>query len=88
MIGHTIIIGAIPYVFSLDNKAETKTKFCHDKEMNLWTDILFDNQTKQLQSGEVGAVVATIRDMAHNASRDTITTLEKNAIEPLRGYGK
>ena len=84
--------GAIPYVRVFDGviKAGMKAKFfAHDKEYEITETgyfVLDKIKTKQLKSGEVGYVVASIRDMAHIKPGDTITTLEKNATEPLSGY--
>ncbi len=41
-----------------------------------------------LQSGEVGYIAAAIKDISLVSVGDTITTLEKPAIEPLAGYKK
>ena len=87
--------GAIPYVRVFDGviKAGMKAKFfAHDKEEYEITEtgyfVLDKIKTKELQSGDVGYVVASIRDMAHIEAGDTITTLEQNASEPLPGYKK
>ena len=86
--------GAIPYVRVFDGvlKAGMKAKFfAHDKEYEITETgyfVLDKIKTKQLKSGEVGYIVASIRDMAHIEPGDTITTLEKNATESLPGYKK
>ena len=73
-------------------KAGMKAKFfAHDKEYEITETgyfVLDKIKTKQLKSGEVGYIVASIRDMAHIKPGDTITTLEKNATESLSGYKK
>ena len=86
--------GAIPYVRVFDGviKAGMKAKFfAHDKEYEITETgyfVLNKIKTKQLKSGEVGYIVASIRDMAHIKPGDTITTLEKNATQSLPGYKK
>ena len=86
--------GAIPYIRVFDGviKAGMKAKFfAHDKEYEVTETgyfIIDKVKTKELKSGEVGYIVASIRDMAHIEPGDTITTLEKNATEPLPGYKK
>ena len=86
--------GAIPYVRVFDGviKAGMKAKFfAHEKEYEITETgyfVLDKIKTKELQSGDVGYVVASIRDMAHIEAGDTITTLEQNASEPLPGYKK
>ena len=86
--------GAIPYVRVFDGvlRAGMKARFfAHDKEYEITETgyfILDKIKTKELHSGEVGYVVASIRDMAHIEPGDTITTSENNADEPLPGYKK
>ena len=58
------------------------------KKFNQQSKRLQKIKTKELQSGEVGYIVASIRDIAHIEPGDTITTLENNANEPLSGYKK
>ena len=45
-------------------------------------------KTSKLQSGDVGYVVANIRDMEHIEPGDTITTEKDEAEKPLPGYKK
>ena len=45
-------------------------------------------KASELQSGDVGYVVANIRDMEHIEPGDTITTKNDEAEEPLPGYKK
>ena len=86
--------GAIPYIRVFDGvlRAGMKAKFfAHEKEYEITETgyfVLDKIKTKELQSGEVGYVVASIRDMAHIDPGDTITTLENKAHEPLPGYKK
>ncbi len=86
--------GVIPYVRVFDGvlKAGMRAKFfAHDKEYEITETgyfVLDKIKTKELKSGEVGYVVASIRDMAHINPGDTITTLEKNATNQLPGYKK
>ena len=86
--------GAIPYVRVFDGvlRAGMKAKFfTHEKEYEITETgyfVLDKIKTKELRSGEVGYVVASVRDMAHIDPGDTITTLENSADEPLPGYKK
>ena len=43
-------------------------------------------ESDELKSGDVGYIVASIRDMAHIQPGDTITTKESKALIPLPGY--
>ena len=45
-------------------------------------------ESDELKSGDVGYVVASIRDMAHIQPGDTITSKQEPCIEPLSGYKK
>lgn len=42
----------------------------------------------ELKSGEVGFIVASIKDISSVSVGDTITTLSNPAIEPIKGYKK
>ena len=86
--------GVIPYVRVYDGilKAGMKAKFfAHDKEYEITETgyfVLDKIKTKELCSGEVGYVVANIRDMGHVEPGDTITISNNKAIDPLPGYKK
>ena len=45
-------------------------------------------ETDQLKSGDVGYIIASIRDMGHIQPGDTITSKEYPCSEPLPGYKK
>ena len=45
-------------------------------------------ETEELKSGDVGYVVASIRDMAHIQPGDTITVSQDPCLKPLPGYKK
>ena len=83
--------GAIPYVRVFDGvlKAGMRAKFfAHDKEYEITETgyfVLKKIKTKELRSGEVGYVVASIRDMWHIELGDTITITENKTINPLIG---
>ena len=86
--------GAIPYVRVFDGviKAGMRAKFfTHDKEYEITETgyfVLDKIKTKELHSGEVGYIIASIRDMGHIEPGDTISTIENQANEPLHGYKK
>ena len=86
--------GAIPYVRVFDGviKAGMRAKFfTHDKEYEITETgyfVLDKIKTKELHSGEVGYIIASIRDMSHIEPGDTISTIENQANEPLHGYKK
>ena len=86
--------GAIPYVRVFDGILKpgmTIQFFSHGKEYDITETghfILEKVKTKELKSGEVGYVVASIRDMSHIEPGDTITTKEDMATKRLPGYKK
>jgi GTP-binding protein LepA len=86
--------GAIPYVRVFDGvlrKGMTAQFFAHDCEYEITETghfILDKIKTSELRSGEVGYVVASIRDMSHIEPGDTITVKENKADEQLPGYKK
>ncbi len=86
--------GAIPYVRVFDGilKPGMVIKFfSHDKEYDIIETghfVLDKVKTNELQSGEVGYIVASIRDMSHIEPGDTITEKQNEAEERLPGYKK
>jgi len=86
--------GAIPYVRVFDGvikPGDTAKFFAHDREYEITETghfILDKVKTSELRSGDVGYVVASIRDMGHIEPGDTITTKETEASEALPGYKK
>ena len=86
--------GAIPYVRVFDGviKPGMIAKFfTHGKEYEITETghfVLEKVKTEELRSGDVGYIVASIRDMSHIEPGDTITTKESTAQEPLDGYKK
>lgn len=84
--------GVIPYV-RMDSgviKAGMTAKFfAHDNVYEI-TEVghfvLKKVPTKELKSGDVGYVVANIRDVAHIKAGDTLTTKQVPADFPLPGY--
>ena len=86
--------GAIPYVRVFDGvlrPGDTVRFFAHDREYEVTETghfVLDKVKTSELRSGDVGYIVASIRDMAHIEPGDTITTKANEAKEPLPGYKK
>ena len=86
--------GAIPYVRIFDGvikKGMTAQFFAHDREYEITETghfVLEKVKTKELRAGDVGYVVASIRDMGHIEPGDTITVKENKAEEQLPGYKK
>ena len=86
--------GAIPYVRIFDGiikKGMTVQFFAHDREYEITETghfVLEKVKTKELRAGDVGYVVASIRDMGHIEPGDTITVKENKAEEQLPGYKK
>ena len=84
--------GAIPYVRMFDGVLKpgmTAQFFTHDREYEITETgyfILDKVKTKELGSGEVGYVVASIRDMGHIEPGDTITVKGNKADASLPGY--
>ena len=86
--------GAIPYVRVYDGviKKGMSVKFHAHEETYDITEVghfvLKMIETDQLNSGDVGYIVASIRDMGHIQPGDTITSKEEPCSEPLPGYKK
>ena len=67
----------------------TANFFAHGKEYEITETgyfILDKIKNAELKSGDVGYVVAGVRDMSHIQPGDTITTRESKALIPLSGY--
>ena len=84
--------GAIPYVRVVDGvlkPGETARFFGHNHEYEI-TEVghfVMDMiKAKELRAGDVGYVIANIRDVAHILPGDTLTTKPKKAEEPLPGF--
>jgi len=86
--------GAIPYVRVFDGVIKpgmTSKFFAHDKEYEITETghfVLDKIKTNELRAGDVGYVVASIRDMGHIEPGDTITVKDNKAEERLPGYKK
>lgn len=86
--------GAIPYVRVFDGiiKAGMTAQFFSHNEKYEITEvghfILKHVPTKELRAGDVGYVIANIRDVAHIEPGDTITTKQNPAEKRLSGYKK
>jgi len=86
--------GAIPYVRVFDGvlkKGMTAQFFAHGREYEITETghfVLDKVKTAELRSGDVGYIVASIRDMGHIEPGDTITVKENKADDPLPGYKK
>ena len=86
--------GAVPYIRVFDGviKAGMTAKFfAHDKEYEITETghfILDKVKTNSLESGDVGYINASIREMGHIQPGDTITVKDNQAIKPLPGYKK
>ena len=84
--------GAIPYVRVFDGvlKGGTTAKFfAHDRQYDI-TEVghfvLKQIPAKELRAGDVGYLLASIRDVSHILPGDTITTKQDSAVEPLPGF--
>jgi len=86
--------GAIPYIRVFDGiiKPGMIAKFfAHEKEYEITETghfVLDKVKTSELQSGDVGYIVASIRDMSHIEPGDTITIKDRLSKKPLDGYKK
>jgi len=86
--------GAVPYVRVFDGVLKPgmiARFFSHDQEYEiteLGHFIMDKVKTDELRSGDVGYIVASIRDMSHIEPGDTITIKENVAKERLPGYKK
>ena len=84
--------GAIPYVRVFDGvikPSDTIQFFAHNTKYDISEVghfILKQVQAKELRSGDVGYLLASIRDVSHILPGDTITTKEDTASEPLPGF--
>ncbi|MFQ6678051.1 MAG: translation elongation factor 4 [Fidelibacterota bacterium] len=84
--------GAIPYVRVMDGVLKPGTRavfFAHDKKYDI-TEVghfvLKQMKADELHSGDVGYILASIRDVDDVRPGDTLTTKENLASEPLPGY--
>ena len=84
--------GAIPYVRVVDGvlkPGSTARFFGHSHEYEI-TEVghfvIKMIKAKELRAGDVGYVIANIRDVAHILPGDTLTTKPKKAEEPLSGF--
>ncbi|HIB73347.1 MAG TPA: elongation factor 4 [Candidatus Marinimicrobia bacterium] len=84
--------GAIPYVRVVDGvlkPGSTAMFFGHNHEYEI-TEVghfvLKMIKAKELRSGDVGYVIANIRDLAHILPGDTLTAKPNQAEEPLPGF--
>ncbi len=86
--------GAIPYIRVFDGVLKpgmTARFFAHDREYEITETghfVLDKIKTSELRSGDVGYIVASIRDMGHIEPGDTITSKDNMAKDPLPGYKK
>ena len=84
--------GAIPYVRVFDGvikPSDTIQFFSHNTKYDISEVghfILKQVQAKELKSGDVGYLLASIRDVSHILPGDTITTKENTASESLPGF--
>jgi len=84
--------GAISYVRVMDGVITPGARakfFAHDREYDISEVghfVMNRVKAKELRSGDVGYVVASIRDVNHVLPGDTLTTKENAASEPLPGY--
>ncbi len=84
--------GAIPYVRVFDGviKAGTTARFFahqHQYEITEVGHFVMEHiPTDELRSGDVGYVIANIRDVAHIQPGDTLTVKQNQAEESLPGY--
>ena len=86
--------GAIPYIRVFDGILKpgmTAQFFAHGIEYEITETghfVLDKIKSTELRSGDVGYIVASIRDMGHIEPGDTITTKENKADKQLPGYKK
>jgi len=86
--------GAIPYVRVFDGVLKpgmTAQFFAHGIEYEITETgyfIMEKVKSKELHSGDVGYIMASIRDMGHIEPGDTITVKENRADQELPGYKK
>ncbi len=84
--------GAIPYVRVFDGVLKpgaTARFFAHDRQYDI-TEVghfvLKQVPAKELRAGDVGYLLASIRDVSHILPGDTITTKDHPATEALPGF--
>ena len=84
--------GAIPYVRVVDGVLKpglTARFFSHNHEYEI-TEVghfvIKMIKAKELRAGDVGYVIANIRDVAHILPGDTLTAKPNQAVEPLPGF--
>ena len=84
--------GAIPYVRVVDGVLKpglTARFFGHSHEYEI-TEVghfvIKMIKAKELHAGDVGYVIANIRDVAHILPGDTLTATPNQAVEPLAGF--
>ena len=84
--------GAIPYVRVVDGvlkPGSTARFFGHSHEYEI-TEVghfvIKMIKAKELRAGDVGYVIANIRDVAHILPGDTLTAKPNQAVEPLAGF--
>ena len=84
--------GAIPYVRVVDGvlkPGSTVRFFGHSHEYEI-TEVghfvMKMIKAKELRAGDVGYVIANIRDVAHILPGDTLTAKPNQAVEPLPGF--
>ncbi|RMF09208.1 MAG: elongation factor 4 [Candidatus Neomarinimicrobiota bacterium] len=84
--------GAIPYVRVFDGvlkPGQTAQFFSHDQQYEI-TEVghfvLKQVPTPELRAGDVGYVIANIRDVRHIMAGDTLTVKQNRAADPLPGY--
>ena len=86
--------GAIPYVRVFDGVLRpgmTAQFFAHDIEYEITETgyfIMEKVKSSELRSGDVGYIMASIRDMGHIEPGDTITVKANRADQALSGYKK
>ena len=84
--------GAIPYVRVFEGVLKPQTTarfFAHNRDYDI-TEVghfvLKKVPTKELRAGDVGYLLASIRDVSHILPGDTITTKEQPAADALPGF--
>jgi len=84
--------GAIPYVRVFDGvikSGDTAQFFAHNQKYDISEVghfVLKQVPTKEIRAGDVGYLLASIRDVSHILPGDTITTSNNIASEPLPGF--
>ena len=84
--------GAIPYVRVFEGVLKSRTTarfFAHNRQYDI-TEVghfvLKKVPTKELRAGDVGYLLASIRDVSHILPGDTITTKQQPAADALPGF--